>query len=97
MILDAVRESGGRAVAGAETSIVPWMRRVGATEGICLCPESAICFDVLARELDRGSIRRDETIVIFNTGAAQKYVEVFEAVDVPVLDHRIPIDWSALE
>ena len=75
MILDAIRASGGCAVAGDERRIVEWMRRVAGSEGVAVCPETAICFDCLERLIQQGTIAKDETVVVFNTGAAQKYVE----------------------
>src|SRR5207253_3744371 len=42
MMLDAIRASGGWAVAGRETSIRDWMRRVSRSEGIAICPETAV-------------------------------------------------------
>jgi threonine synthase len=94
LILDAVRASGGKAMAADEHRIREWMRLAGETEGISLCPESAVCLGVLERALAEGEIGRDETIVIFNTAAAQKYVEAME-VELPVIDHTKPIDWEA--
>jgi len=95
LILDAVRQSGGKALAAAEGRIDEWMHLACRTEGIGLCPESAVCVGVLERALAEGEIGRDETIVLFNTAAAQKYVEAIE-IDLPVLDHTSPIDWKAL-
>ena len=96
MILDAVRESGGRAMEADESRLVDWMNRAASLEGISLCPETAACLDVLERALREDHISRDEQIVIFNTGAAQKYVEAMAAVDLPRLDCTKPIDWTAL-
>jgi threonine synthase len=75
MILDAIRESGGRALVGREAEIGPWMIRAGSAEGISICPETAVCFDVLERLVTEGWVKPDEEIVVFNTGAAQKYIE----------------------
>src|SRR5688572_9084338 len=47
MMLDAIRESGGCAIAGKESRIVEWMGRVARVEGIAVCPETAVCFDCL--------------------------------------------------
>ena len=49
MMLDAIRASGGWALAGREASILDWMRRVAGAEGIAICPETAVCFDCLQR------------------------------------------------
>jgi threonine synthase len=95
MMLDAIRASGGVAVAGREETILPWMRRVMSLEGISLCPEAAICFDCLEKLLEAGRIRRDEQIVVFNTGAAQKYPEIVP-LDLPRLDRDKPVDYAAL-
>jgi threonine synthase len=99
MILDAVRESGGRAMAASESRLIEWMALASSLEGVSLCPETAACLDVLERALREGSIRRDERIVIFNTGAAQKYVEAMSQPPVPApprLDCTQPVDWFAV-
>jgi threonine synthase len=80
MMLDAIRASGGLAIAGREGRIGEWMRRVAGLEGISVCPEAAVCFDCLERLRGDGRIGPDETVVVFNTGAAQKYPEAMAAV-----------------
>ncbi len=92
MILDAVRESGGAARSAPEAELVPWMRRASAAEGISLCPETGACLAVLADLVAEGAIDRKEEIVVFNTGAAQKYVEAME-VELPRLSTTSPPDW----
>ncbi len=95
MILDAVRASGGCAVAGREERILYWMQRVASAEGIGICPETAVCFDCLEQLVSSGKIGRDESIVVFNTGAAQKYPECVP-VQLPKLDVSRPIDYEKL-
>src|SRR5207247_3129048 len=75
MILDAVRQSGGVALATPEADIPKWMRLACAQEGIALCPETAVCLGALEVLLQRQVIKKDERILIFNTGDAQKYPE----------------------
>jgi len=94
MILDAVRESGGSALATPEADIPRWMRLASSREGIALCPETAVCLAALEVLLRDGKIRPDERIVIFNTGAAQKYPEAVQET-LPSLDINCPIDWSS--
>ncbi|MHC4991067.1 MAG: threonine synthase [Planctomycetota bacterium] len=96
MILDAVRASGGKALAGDEGRLQHWMQLASSDEGISVCPETAACLDALDAEVRAGAIDRDETIVVFNTAAAQKYVEALGGVHVPKLDHTKPIDWKKL-
>jgi threonine synthase len=95
MMLDAIRDSGGCAMTGREDHIVAWMRRVTSAEGIAICPETAVCFDVLDQLRQAGRIGPDEEVVVFNTAAAQKYPEVV-TVELPRLDRNRAIDWSAL-
>jgi threonine synthase len=94
MILDAVRESGGRAMRAAEEGIGRWMRLATTLEGIALCPEAAVCIGVLLSALEAGHIARDEELVLFNTGAAQKYVEAI-TTELPRLDHSA-VDWDLI-
>src|SRR5436190_5560870 len=95
MMLDAIRASNGFAMAGREESIVPWMRRVASREGIAICPETAVCFDCLELLRTRGAVKADEEVVVFNTGAAQKYPEVVKPT-LPRLDKDQPIGYEAL-
>ncbi len=95
MMLDAIRASGGSAVAGREDRIAEWMRRAMSAEGISICPETAVCFDCLERLVAAGDIRPEEHVVVFNTGAAQKYPEVVK-LDLPRLDKNQPVDYDRL-
>lgn len=89
MMLDAIRASGGLAISGQEANILPWMKRVASQEGICICPEAAVCFDALEQLLARGWVRKDEEVVVYNTGAAQKYPEVVP-LKLPRIDKNLP-------
>jgi threonine synthase len=95
MILDAVRASGGTALAVPEKSIPIWMRQTNALEGLPICPETAVCFSALEMLLARGQIKPHEKIVVFNTAAVQKYPEAIEE-QIPTLDITQPIDWEAI-
>jgi threonine synthase len=95
MMLDAIRDSGGLAIAGSEGQIVSWMERVTRREGIGICPEAAVCFDALERLRARGLIREEEQVVVFNTGAAQKYPEVVP-LELPRLDKDASIVYESL-
>lgn len=75
MILDAIRQSGGTALAVEESQIMSWTSRVCRAEGIAICPETGCCFAALQRLIETGQVGSTERVVVFNTGAAQKYVE----------------------
>ncbi len=94
LILDAIRASGGTAVAGAEAAIAPWMKRASSREGISICPETAVCFDVLEKLIAAGDVTASETVVVFNTGAATKYLEALPAT-LPLLEKE-KIDWAKI-
>jgi len=93
MMLDAIRQSGGCAIAGTESKIRPWMERVFRTEGIGICPETAVCFDCLEQLLADGQVTPDQSVVIFNTGAVQKYPEAVP-LNLPRIDKNRPLDLS---
>ena len=95
MILDAVRESNGCAIAVEEERIGEWMRLATRSEGISICPEAAACVGALEKLTADGWIAPHEQVVLFNTGAAQKYVEALD-VDLPRLDASRPIDFTKL-
>jgi threonine synthase len=95
MILDAVRASGGTAVAAPERAIEGWMKKAISLEGLSICPETAVCLGALEMLLARGDIKAHERIVVFNTGAAQKNPEAVHE-QIPLLDIRQPIDWSLI-
>lgn len=95
MILDAVRQSGGLAYAAAEERIPEWMELAVRSEGIAVCPEAAACVGAAEQLVASGWIGSDERVVIFNTGAAQKYPEAM-AASLPRLDKDAPVDWDRI-
>jgi threonine synthase len=95
MMLDAIRQSNGTAIAGREESIGKWMRTAASLEGISLCPETAVCLDTIKELQQMGQIKPQDEVVIFNTGAAQKYLEAVKFT-LPSLNKDQPIDYSEL-
>jgi threonine synthase len=95
MMLDTIRQSGGLAIAGKEGNIMAWMQDVTATEGIAICPETAVCFDCLQQLRQLGKIAEHEKVVVFNTGAAQKYPEIVP-LELPRLERDGKLDVAKL-
>ena len=95
MILDAVRESGGCAVAVAESGIVQAMHRAVSVEGVSICPETACCVMALEQLVDDGRISKSDRVVLFNTGAASKYIETVP-LNLPTIDNPHDLDYAAL-
>jgi threonine synthase len=77
LILDAIRESKGTAVAVSDEELISATREIGAAEGIFCAPEGAACLPALRQLIERGEVTLDEKIVLFNTGAGVKYLESF--------------------
>jgi threonine synthase len=95
MILDAVRESGGRAIAVEEGRLREWMALGMRSEGLAICPETAACIGALEALVKDGWIGREERVVIFNTGAAQKYPEAMQA-ELPRIADPARVDWDRM-
>ncbi len=95
MMLDAIRASGGCAVAGKEGRVVEWMKRAASLEGIAVCPETAVCFACLETLVKTGKVGAAEEVVVFNTGAAQKYPEAVP-LSLPRIDKDRPVDYESL-
>jgi threonine synthase len=95
MILEAVRESDGAAIAALEHEIPKWMRLANTMEGIALCPETAVCLGVLDQLTGQGRVKPKDRVLIFNTGAAHKYPEAV-TMELPGINLDQPIDWKAL-
>jgi threonine synthase len=76
LILRAVRESGGTALAVSDAAMVRSMIDIGSTEGVSAAPEGGASLAALERLLDVGIIGRDASVVLFNTGGALKYLDV---------------------
>ena len=93
LILRAVRESGGFAVAVADDAISAALDEVAREEGFLMCPEGAATYAALKQGLLDGRIRRDERAVLFNCATGLKY-------PLPpmhrTLDRFKPIDFAAL-
>src|SRR5256714_8620685 len=77
LILDALRASGGTAVAVTDEELIAATREIGATEGLFCAPEGAACLPALKKLLDAGQIQTEQRIVLFNTGAGVKYLESY--------------------
>jgi threonine synthase len=76
LILRAIRESGGTAIAVSDQEMIEGMLTVGRTEGISAAPEGGATIAAVRRLVAAGTIRPSESVVLFNTGGALKYLEV---------------------
>jgi threonine synthase len=73
LILRAVRDSGGAALAVEESAIVQAVDDVARDEGMLLCPEGGAVVAGLRLALARGLVGRSETVLLFNCANGNKY------------------------
>jgi threonine synthase len=93
LILRAVRESKGFAIAVPDEKILAALDEVAKTEGLLVCPEGAATYAAYLQSLAEGRVTRQERVVLFNCASGLKYPLP------PVrrtLDRRKPIDFSAV-
>jgi threonine synthase len=77
LILKAVRESGGTAIAVSDQESLDAGLEFAALDGIFAAPEGAACVAALRKLLANGFLKARERIVIYNTGAGLKYLEAY--------------------
>lgn len=71
LILDAIRKSGGAAIAVTDDAISEAMQLLPTTEGILTCPEGAATVAALKPLVANGTLTSSDQIVLFNTGGYQ--------------------------
>lgn len=76
LVLRAVRESGGAAIAVEDADMVTAMKEIGALEGVSAAPEGGAALHAVKVLLAQGRVRPDDRVVVFNTGGALKYLDV---------------------
>jgi threonine synthase len=77
LILEAVRDSGGTAIAVSDAELIDAGIQLATDEGMFVAPEGAACVSALEKLLASGFLKKDERIVIYNTGAGLKYLEAY--------------------
>ncbi|MCX6610245.1 MAG: threonine synthase [Acidobacteria bacterium] len=77
LILRAVRESGGTAIAISDEEALAAGVELAKLEGMFVAPEGAACVAAVRRLIGSGFLKSSEKIVIYNTGAGLKYLEAY--------------------
>jgi threonine synthase len=86
LILDALRESGGTAVAVSEDSISEMQIFAGRMGAGYVSPESAAAFAAVPVLRGSGEIGSDDDVVVFDCGIGQKYPPPQDLPEPPVVD-----------
>jgi len=76
LILQAVRDSGGAAIAVSDEQMIDDMLAIGRDTGISAAPEGGAALSAIRRLVADGRMEPDDTVVLFNTGGALKYLDV---------------------
>jgi threonine synthase len=80
LILRAVRESGGTALTVPDVSMIKGMLDIGRHEGVSAAPEGGAALAAIEELVGTGTIKPSESVVLFNTGGALKYLDLIENV-----------------
>ncbi len=79
LVLDAVRQSGGTAIAVSDDEMIEAAVELATDEGIFAAPEGGACVAALKKLLANGFLKPEERIAIYNTGSGLKYLEAYSA------------------
>ncbi len=92
LVLEAVRASGGCAIAVTDAELLAAQAQTARVEGTWICPEGAACVAAARQLREAGWLSEGDEVVVLNTGAGLKYPETAPA-DLPVLapDAAIPV------
>jgi threonine synthase len=77
LVLNAVRESGGTAVAVSDSDMLDAGVELATMEGIFAAPEGAACVAALKKLLADGFLKPSDRVVLYNTGSGLKYLEAY--------------------
>jgi threonine synthase len=93
LIIRAVRQSGGFAIAVDDDAIEDARLKVAREEGLLLCPEGAATYAAYAQALSKGDISPSDEVVLFNCATGLKYPMPKAG---KTLDRNKPINYDAL-
>ena len=93
LILRAVRESGGFAMAVEDNAILEAWHEIASKEGLLVCPETAATFAAYKQALAESLVDPSEKVVLFNCASGLKYPMPESARH---LEAGAPVDWQQL-
>lgn len=76
IILDILQQSGGKAIASDDATILQSILDYARNEGIFLSPEGAAATAAYDQLLASGELKPTDKVVLFNTGAGLKYTDM---------------------
>ena len=87
LVLDAVRSTGGTAIAVTDDELLAAQAALARDEGTWICPEGAACFAAVGQLRESGWLSASDEVVVLNTGSGLIYPDTV-AVDVPILSRH---------
>jgi threonine synthase len=93
LILRAIRESGGFAIAVSDEDIQAALKEFAQEEGLLLCPEGAATYAAFRAALSSGQISKTENCVLFNCATGLKYPMPAAGT---TIDMNAPIDYESI-
>ncbi len=78
LVLEALYETEGCAIAVDDEEILLAQRQLASRQGLLVCPEGAATLCAAARLAQQGWIKKEDEVVLFNTGTGLKYPETIE-------------------
>ena len=77
LILRAIRETGGTAVAVSEDDLIDGMVELSRREGCLACPEGGATLAALRQLKASGEVSTQDRVVLYNTGSGLQYPDVW--------------------
>lgn len=75
LMLQVLKESKGTAIAITETEMLTGLQELGKQEGLFVAPEGAALWVATQKLVETGFIKKEEKILLLNTGSGQKYID----------------------
>ena len=77
LMLKAIKESGGCAIAVSDGDMLDAGADLAADEGIFAAPEGGACVAAARKLIESGFLKASDRIVLYNTGSGLKYLEAY--------------------
>ena len=91
LVLEAVRATGGTAIAVTDAQLLAGLRQAARAEGTWVCPETGACIAAVGQLRAAGWLAESDEVVVLNTGAGLKYPQTVPAAPALIsIGGRIP-------
>jgi len=94
LILAAIRETGGVAVAIEDAAGLLAQRQCARTEGLFVCPETGVALAAVAQLRSSSWIQEGEVVMVISTGNGIKYPDSVPASELTTLSPADDWDWA---